>query len=315
MAFLEGTFLRWVFALLFAGILLRLILFAVSLGREAKAPLDDRSEAGFLRTIAPYHRGLAKNPLNVILGYLFHVCLILVPIGFSGHIALWSDHLFHWSLPNPVAHVMTVLVVLFSVFFLARRIFVKRYRQESSPSGYVLIVLTGLPFVNGFLLAHVNSSNSFRVAHILSGTAFILMTIFLLVRPWVREKICTACGSCADQCPGHALKSRDEEGLRVLEYTPSRCIVCGGCAAVCPERAAGLHHAIGFGPLVRRFAGERIHAAAMESCAGCGERFAPLPQVEKMGRETAHEQVHYCERCKRERVAREKLLPSSTTLS
>jgi Pyruvate/2-oxoacid:ferredoxin oxidoreductase delta subunit len=313
MDFLEGTFVRVVFALLFAGILLRLILFAVSLGREAKSPLADRSEAGFLRSMVPYHRGMAKNPVNALLGYLFHVCLILVPLGFSGHIALWSDSPSHWSLPTPLVDAMTIVVVIFSIFYLVRRIFLKRYRQESSPSDYVLIVLTGLPFVNGFLLSHVNGSTPFRVAHILAGSAFILMTIFLLLRPRVREKTCTACASCAVQCPGHALKSRDEGDLRMLEYTPARCIVCGGCVAVCPEGAAGLRHVLGFRGLLRRFAGERLHAAAMETCPGCGERFAPLPQVEKIGRETAQEQVRYCERCKRERVAREKLLSSTLT--
>lgn len=311
MNFLGGTFLKWVFALLFAGILLRLILFAVSLGREGKEPVDKPSEAGFLRLLFPYHRGFFKSPFRAVLGYLFHICLILVPIGYSGHLALWSDSLFAWAIPDGLADVMCAVVVLFSIFFLVRRIFVKRVRQDSSPSDYVLIVLTGLPYFSGAMLTHV--SQSFWVFHVLSGSAFLLMVIFLFVKPWLKESGCTACASCAVECPGRALKSRDEGVTRVLEYTPSRCIVCGTCVAVCPEGAASLRHTLGLRNFVRRFSGERIHSAKMESCQGCGERFAPLPQVGKMVKETGQENVRYCERCKRERVARERLLSSTPT--
>ena len=155
MNFLGGTFLRWVFGLLLAGILLRLILFAISLGREGKEPEESASGAGFLRSLVPYHRAFAKSPFRAVLGYLFHICLIVVPIGFSGHLALWSDSLFAWAIPDGLADVMCAVVVLFSIFFLGRRIFVKRVRQDSSPSDYVLIVLTGLPYFSGAMLTHV----------------------------------------------------------------------------------------------------------------------------------------------------------------
>lgn len=309
MTFLGGTFLRWVLALLFAGILLRLILFAVSFGRGGKEPEESPSGSGFLRTLVPCHGAFAKSPVRVGLGYVFHLCLILVPIGFSGHLALWSDALFAWALPDALVDAMSGLVVLIIIFFLVRRIFLERFRQGSTPSDFALLVLTGLPFFSGAMLTHV--SQSFWAFHILSGAAFLIMVVFLFVRPRLKESRCTACGSCAVECPGRALRSWDEGERRVLEYTPSRCIACGTCVAVCPEGAATLRHSLGLRNFFRRFSGERIHAAAMESCEGCGERFAPRPQVGKLGRETDQENVRYCEGCKRERVAREMLLPGT----
>jgi Fe-S-cluster-containing hydrogenase component 2 len=111
-----------------------------------------------------------------------------------------------------------------------------------------------------------------------------------------------------NDCPEHALKSTDDAAQRVLEYTPSSCVLCGRCVAVCPENAAWLRHTFGFRDLVHRFGGERLHRAAMLECRNCGETFAPLTQVEEVQKKTTQEILHLCERCKRERIARGKLL-------
>ncbi|MBN1328423.1 MAG: DUF362 domain-containing protein [Candidatus Heimdallarchaeota archaeon] len=52
------------------------------------------------------------------------------------------------------------------------------------------------------------------------------------VSPIIKEDKCTACGSCAEQCPGDAI-TVDE----VAVINDDSCIGCAQCIAVCPEGA------------------------------------------------------------------------------
>ena len=43
---------------------------------------------------------------------------------------------------------------------------------------------------------------------------------------------CTACGSCAAECPVSCISEGDK-----YDINPDECIDCGACAAVCPVDA------------------------------------------------------------------------------
>lgn len=47
--------------------------------------------ATFGSTFLPLYKAIVKMPVYAILRYAFHICLIIVPIWFSGHINLWED--------------------------------------------------------------------------------------------------------------------------------------------------------------------------------------------------------------------------------
>lgn len=57
-----------------------------------------------------------------------------------------------------------------------------------------------------------------------------------LFRPKVDPEICTACGTCIDQCPVSALSMADD----LPEVDPERCITCFCCQEMCPEKAIEL---------------------------------------------------------------------------
>lgn len=57
-----------------------------------------------------------------------------------------------------------------------------------------------------------------------------------LLRPRVDPELCTACGTCIDQCPVSAL-SMDEDIPRMDADT---CITCFCCQEICPEKAIAL---------------------------------------------------------------------------
>jgi len=57
-----------------------------------------------------------------------------------------------------------------------------------------------------------------------------------LLRPQVDPDMCTACGTCIDQCPVSALSMTHE----LPEVDPERCITCFCCQEMCPEKAITL---------------------------------------------------------------------------
>src|SRR5512136_2244865 len=57
-----------------------------------------------------------------------------------------------------------------------------------------------------------------------------------ILRPQVDPELCTACGTCLDQCPVSALSLID----RLPRVDPETCIVCFCCQEICPEKAITL---------------------------------------------------------------------------
>jgi ferredoxin len=315
--FLEGSFLRGVFTLLVMVVLARGVLCVIRLLRKRNVGEPGRTlvGTGFVRSLLPFHSGVPRKPLSAVLHYAFHISIVAVPVLLSGHIALWQESFLQWSwmgLPDAWADGMIILVLVLSALFLARRLVLKEVRKDSSFSDYALIVVTALPFLTGYLTSHGSpgsTGNLMRSLHVLTGSAFLLLVAVLFVELRLKESACTACVSCVIRCPATALGSRDEHFRRVMEYSPSQCILCGGCVAVCPENAVGLRHMIGLRRFFHVSDRQRIQTAEMGRCKGCGDTLAALPQVEQVRRKLSQEYVYYCEKCKRDRIARQKLTP------
>ena len=57
-----------------------------------------------------------------------------------------------------------------------------------------------------------------------------------LLRPQVDPELCTACGTCIDQCPVAALSMNED----IPEVDADLCITCFCCQEICPEKAIAL---------------------------------------------------------------------------
>ena len=139
------------------------------------------------RWLLPLNKDVAKNPIFTICGYLFHLCLIIVPIWYSGHIILWEESRLGWSwsaIPDGLADWMTLLLFAIAIFFLLRRIFSADIRLLSTFSDYFILVVTALPFMTGFFLAHgpLDSigflGDNMDVIHMLSGELMLILIPF-----------------------------------------------------------------------------------------------------------------------------------------
>lgn len=139
------------------------------------------------RWIFPFNRDVAKNPIFTILGYVFHICLLAVPIWFSGHIALWEESRLGWSwkpIPDSMADWMTLIFIAIVIFFLLRRIISPGVRLISAPSDYLLLIVTALPFLTGYFLTHGTLDgagfigDNMKLIHILAGELMLLLIPF-----------------------------------------------------------------------------------------------------------------------------------------
>lgn len=97
-----------------------------------------------------------KNPILTIVTFLFHVCLIFVPIFLFAHMILIKEswNIGWWFLSDSTADFMTLIVIAGCVFFAARRIVRPEVKFLTSPSDFVLLAVIAAPFVTGFWTYH-----------------------------------------------------------------------------------------------------------------------------------------------------------------
>jgi len=126
-------------------------------------------------------RSLRSQPLFSIVFYIFHVCLFIVPLFLLAHNTLWNESfgVRLWSFPDRVADYLTILMIGAATFLFARRLALPEVRILSTPWDYILLVLTVLPFLTGFLAYHqVGPYQLLLVLHILCAEILIIIIPF-----------------------------------------------------------------------------------------------------------------------------------------
>ncbi len=143
--------------------------------------------ATYARWLLPFNKDVVKNPVFVALVYIFHICLLVVPIWLSGHITLWEESRFEWSwtpIPDGLADWMTLIFLAIALFFLLRRIFSPDIRLISTFSDYLLLVVTALPFATGYFVTHGTLDrlgfigDNMQLIHMLCGELMLVLMPF-----------------------------------------------------------------------------------------------------------------------------------------
>lgn len=309
-SFVEGPLLWVTFLLFLLGIVGRLTFSSLSIIRSSK---DKDFKVGyqvatFGRLFLPFHRAVIHKPIYSTLRYIFHICLLVVPIWLSGHISLWMESRFEWewaALPDSLADWMTLILLGIAVFFIVRRLVSSYVRTNSSVNDFLFIIMAALPFLTGYFLAHGTLDavpffgNYMGTIHILTGEVMFVFVAFLFCRTRLNESRCTGCASCEISCPTGTLESKDQERLRIFDYSHYQCICCGACVNTCPEGAAELRHEFGIKRFFQIFTKQQIREVAMEPCLSCGALFVPEPLMEKIGKTYAHDYLHTCPNCRK----------------
>ena len=204
-AFVEGPLVWIAFLAFLFGSVLRLIFFFTLSSKKDKPIYRFFSLKWMLlsivRWLLPANVDLKKNPIFSILGYVFHICLLAVPLFYSAHIMLWEESRFKWkwwTMPDSWADWMTLILLGIALFFILRRIVLPSVRIISTPSDYLLVIICALPFLTGYLNTHPDGA-AYQWAtsalpfygqygnqiHIMSGSLMLMVVPFTKLSHWV----------------------------------------------------------------------------------------------------------------------------------
>jgi nitrate reductase gamma subunit len=115
---------------------------------------------------------MRKRPVLTVVSFIFHICVLSLPIFVLGHISLINEswHVRWPHLPDSVADVMTVIVIASCIFFLVRRKVMPEVKFLTSASDYFILAMVAAPFITGFWAYHQFAGYQIAtILHMLSG--------------------------------------------------------------------------------------------------------------------------------------------------
>jgi ferredoxin len=305
----EGPFLWIALSTFVAAIAIRTIFFALSTllhkRRRNVSKLATPSISGRISVL--YHGFVDGRPAYTISLFLFHLCLIVVPIWLYGHIIIWEESVFGFSwqpLPDVWADRLTLLLLGLAACLLARRILFRAVRVKSYASDYLLTALVALAFLTGYFLTHGTLEFApvldayMMTIHVLTGEVLLLAAAFLFCKVRLSAEGCIGCAACSLSCPVGALQANDAEGFRTFTYSHYQCVCCATCVATCPEGAAELTHELSVKNLFRLFSKVSIRSVELSLCRKCGRPYLPSPQLDKVATLLADDCAYSCPTCK-----------------
>ena len=142
---------------------------------EAMGRPFDRLFQRACNTIAGTH------PLTTALTVVFHVLLFATPILLIAHNTLIARAIGFGlpSLPDGLADLMTVVFLLCGGAFLYRRIFMRRVRAITTLYDYLVLLITVLPYLTGFLAYHqVGEYRTMITTHVITGELMLILVPF-----------------------------------------------------------------------------------------------------------------------------------------
>jgi nitrate reductase gamma subunit len=173
--------LAWAaFVLFFGGILFRLIQLLILVSKTEKFIFSYMSFKYSLRSIVRWMVPFAtvnwrNHPVLTVVTFVFHLCLLITPIFLLSHMVLldesWS--LSWWTLPDAVADIMTVLVIMSCIFFLIRRASQPEVQFVTDWTDYCILAIVAAPFVTGFLAYHHFAVQWMTILHMFCGEVML----------------------------------------------------------------------------------------------------------------------------------------------
>jgi nitrate reductase gamma subunit len=217
--FVKGPLLLIAVAIFFAGFIYRAVrLFMLTEKKEqvicpltnsrgqSASPISDEERK--LDDIARFQNSvLGRHPVMTIVSSLFHFLLIVTPFVVLAHnVMIYSAFgIKPPSIPEGLADALTILVLGGGVFFFVRRIAVPKVAAISSGYDYVVLIITILPFLTGFLAYHQLFTYKYIITlHFLAGELMLIalpftkighMVFFFFTRLTMAGEFCLGRGS------------------------------------------------------------------------------------------------------------------------
>lgn len=159
--FVSGP-LAWVAFLLFiGGSIYRIVSMLMLVAEKEKFIFTYMSWRYSLRSIVRWIVPFAtvnwrRQPILTVVTFAFHICLLITPIFLLSHVILWDEafSISWWTLPDSLADIMTVVVILGAVYFLVRRLSLPEVKYVTTASDFVILGIVAAPFITGFFAYH-----------------------------------------------------------------------------------------------------------------------------------------------------------------
>jgi len=160
--------------------------FLLYTGKKEPVLDSSRSAADALRSILhgliPFGSTyMRQQPLFTVISFIFHLCVVLLPIFLLAHIVLWYEswEIQWWSLPDLLADLMALWVILACIYYLLRRLVIREVKQVTRPMDFGLLVIILLTFLTGFLAYHQwGPYRSVLILHIISSETLLVVLPF-----------------------------------------------------------------------------------------------------------------------------------------
>jgi len=184
--FFTGPALWITFIIFFGGLIVRIV-FLFYLSRERDRVVYNHASFYWgLRSIIfwliPWgSESMRRQPVFTLMAYLFHFSLITPPIFLHAHNILWDESLgiSLWAMPDSWADILTLVLIISGVFLLGRRLVRPEVRILTSAWDYILLLLTMLPFLTGFMAYHQwGPYNAMLLLHVISGEMLLILIPF-----------------------------------------------------------------------------------------------------------------------------------------
>jgi nitrate reductase gamma subunit len=121
------------------------------------------------------------QPAFTFMVFTFHITLLAVPLFLYAHNILWDEAfgISLWSLPDLWADVMSIILLVSIIFLIIRRIVRSEVRILTGAWDYILLALTALPFLTGFLAYHqIGPYEPMMIAHVITGEILLILIPF-----------------------------------------------------------------------------------------------------------------------------------------
>ncbi len=170
------------------GMTLRVVLYIRGLDwrleRVAYGPQMGRGLPGALSSIFMWlipggTHGWRKQPFIALGFFLLHVGAILLPLFLVGHTVI-LEHATGISLPSlpmGLADALTIASIVGLGLLALRRFTVAEARALTTCEDWMILILTAVPFISGFM-ARFSPSDLWTLVHIISGEVFLIVAPF-----------------------------------------------------------------------------------------------------------------------------------------
>jgi nitrate reductase gamma subunit len=188
--FLTGPALWVSFSFFFLGLIGRTVLYIRGLDwkidRVAYSTHIGHGIRGALKSVGywliPFGtKGWQSRPVFTVMFFLFHTCLLVVPIFLFAHQMIFFQK---WGIMLPslseyTADALTLIVITVGLVLFFRRIGLPEVRILTGFHDIAALLIAVMPFLTGFLAHHQVSSYTFWLyAHLISGHILLIAVPF-----------------------------------------------------------------------------------------------------------------------------------------